>query len=139
MPEKYNRSLNLKAARYQREIIMLLFLPTFLIVLLTAVFLCFIFNGLVNIATTGSSAFIIEKVAQWRGHLLTIFTAFLLMHLTFSFILSSNLVGAFERIIRELDLVIRGEKNTPIKARPKDSLANELLRRINKLIEKYRP
>ena len=138
MPEKFKRSWNLKANKYQREIILVSFLPAFIIVAIVAAFLAFFFNELIQVTMHGTRASIVATVVEWRGHIMTIFAAFLIMHLIFSFIVSSNLVGAFERIIRELDQVIKGEKSAPITARTKDTLANELLSRINKLIEKYR-
>jgi len=48
---------------------------------------------------------------------------------------SGNLVGAFQRIIRELDEFIDGKELKQIKARSKDDLANDLLKRINILIK----
>ena len=139
MEKKFHRSPNLKANKYQRNIILLSFLPTILFLLMTTLFVVLFFHELVQVTLYQSRANMIEMIIQWRGHFLTIFAAFLIGHLVFSFILSSNLVGAFERIIRELDLVLKGEKKTPITSRPNDILAKELLVRVNKLIEKYHP
>jgi len=50
--------------------------------------------------------------------------------------MSSDLVGAFERITRELDEVIEGKEKKIIRARIPDELANELLKRINILIQR---
>jgi len=49
---------------------------------------------------------------------------------------SSRLLGAFERILRELDNILETKQKRHIQARENDRLANELLERVNKLIDR---
>ena len=53
-----------------------------------------------------------------------------------TFDISNKLVGPFERILRELDEINEGKKKGPLKAREGDEMFDELLKRINKLLEK---
>lgn len=50
--------------------------------------------------------------------------------------ISSRYLGAYERIIRELDEVLAGQEKGPLKARYGDVMFEELLKRINCLIER---
>ena len=52
-----------------------------------------------------------------------------------AYAVSNQMVGAFERIIRELDGIIEGGAKRPIAARGRDEFATALLQRINVLIE----
>ena len=49
---------------------------------------------------------------------------------------SNHLVGAFDRIIRELDEYLDGGKKKHIHSRKNDQLADELLKRINAMIDR---
>ncbi len=49
---------------------------------------------------------------------------------------SSQLVGAFDRILRELDEYLDGKGKKHIHSRKNDKLADELLKRINALIDR---
>ena len=53
------------------------------------------------------------------------------------FKVSHNLLGAFGRIIRELDDVIDGKSKNVIYARPGEELSGDLLKRVNVLIKSY--
>jgi hypothetical protein len=50
--------------------------------------------------------------------------------------ISSRYLGAHERIIKELDKVLAGEGKGPLSARRGDVIFEELLNRINRLIER---
>jgi|GEM_PF-1715547 len=50
---------------------------------------------------------------------------------------SQDVVGPFDRINRELDDIIAGRSKRTIVVRPRDKLAQELLKRVNVLIESY--
>ena len=50
--------------------------------------------------------------------------------------ISSRYLGAYERIIKELDGVLAGQGKGPLKARCGDVMFEELLKRINVLIER---
>ena len=54
-----------------------------------------------------------------------------------SFIISHNMLGAFERIFFELDEIIAGRSQKTINCRPNDELINNLLKRVNVLVANY--
>ncbi len=56
--------------------------------------------------------------------------------IVWSYKMSSQLVGSFERILRELDSILTGKDKRHIQTRKGDLLAEELLKRINALIDK---
>jgi hypothetical protein len=50
---------------------------------------------------------------------------------------AANMVGSFDRILREMDQVIDGSEKKPLTSRKDDELTQQLLRRINVLINGY--
>lgn len=71
-----------------------------------------------------------------RAHVVRIgLWSFFIFILYQTFAISLNLVGSFERILHELDETIKGEIRRHIKVRDHDGLANELLKRVNVLID----
>ncbi len=50
--------------------------------------------------------------------------------------ISGRYFGAYERIVTELDKVLSGESKAPLKARKDDTIFEDLLTRINALIER---
>lgn len=54
------------------------------------------------------------------------------------FYVSNKLLGPTNRILNELDLIISGKRQDPIGTRPGDEIFEELVKRINVLIEKNR-
>lgn len=54
-----------------------------------------------------------------------------------AYIVSHNMIGAYGRILRELDEIIAGRSTKTISSRPNDTLTKELLKRINVLIKSY--
>jgi hypothetical protein len=50
---------------------------------------------------------------------------------------AANMVGSFERILREMDQVIDGNEKRNISSRKNDELTQRLLRRVNALISGY--
>ena len=54
-----------------------------------------------------------------------------------AYVISLHMVGAFGRIIYELDEIIAGRSQKIITTRSKDELAKDLSKRINVLLEHY--
>jgi hypothetical protein len=50
--------------------------------------------------------------------------------------ISGRYFGAYERIVTDLDQVLEGKSRTPLKAREGDVIFEELLKRINTLLER---
>ena len=65
------------------------------------------------------------------------FATVLMVSLVFwTLYVSSHYLGAYERIIRELDEVLAGQGKGPLKARRGDVMFEALLKRVNCLIER---
>ena len=54
-----------------------------------------------------------------------------------TYVASRNVLGPFDRLLREMDEMLDDRRERkPLTVRPKDDLAKELLKRVNKLIER---
>ena len=137
MVQKHYRKLFFRANKYQKKIIALAFLPAVIIIVFMWIAMEIFYRELVGVIVYQSSADAINIVNHWSGIIFAGFFIVLIGITLWAFSASLNMVGAFERLIRELDDVISGSSNKPLKARPKDELANGLLKRINVLIEHF--
>jgi len=135
-PPNNQRRKFLYANQYQRQIVALAFYPSLIIGIIISLLLIQFFKDLVEIIIYGTSRPQIALIMEWAMFVLACLWVPILAVIFIAHSASKNLVGAFGRILRELDEVIEGKKRTPIKARAKDDLANDLLKRINALIEK---
>ena len=130
----FHRSLFFNATRFQKPIINLILYPA--IATSAVLFFYILYFQYEVISAFSSPAKSSDSVTQKA------FFIFVLLVLSFSGIIlwaykvSSNLVGAFERILRELDEILAGRGKRHIRARKDDELANELLKRVNALIDK---
>ena len=123
--------------KYEAQIVLLVFFPCLLL------FLCF--SGIVTLMTSEMArvlfssppSALVQQFYQWNSLIVSALCIIFILALIFSFILSRNLVGAFGRMIKELDEIIAGRSKKLITARPRDELANALLQRINVLIQNY--
>lgn len=68
--------------------------------------------------------------------LMLVVASLLVLVVCWAFHITSRIIGPHERVIRELDEVITGARKEPIAIRRGDELFEELLQRINALIEK---
>ena len=122
--------------KYQRRILYLTFVPS-LIICVCFTFMAVIFHReLIDVILHESEVVIVNYINQWGVFILTLLWTLFILILIWAYIISKNLVGAFIRVIRELDDVIAGKRRRHISARVKDDLANELLKRINILIDR---
>ena len=124
--------------KYQRKIILLAFIPGALIFM---AFICIVFIGAPNFskAIFHTSFWNLENsVNQISGLLVLLMCLIFLFSMIQAFIISHKMLGAYERIIRELDEIISGRSQKTIKGRPYDTLTNDLLKHINVLVEFYR-
>ncbi len=138
MDQQQPRKQFFRTNRFQRRIIALTFAPLLAIIVFMWVIMDVFYKEMVNVILYQSSADAMRTINHWGGYLLLGFLTILIGTIFWAFSVSLNLVGAFERIIRELDEMIEGESYKTLRARPKDELANELLKRINVLIELVR-
>ena len=77
----------------------------------------------------------IKFVSEWAFALLSILLLYLGCGFLWAYAVSNDVVGPFDRIIRELDEVIDGGARQPITVRQRDELAHELLKRVNVLVK----
>lgn len=126
--------------KYQKTIILSIFIPIIMMHLCLFGMLTFLHVDLTRLLLGGVYP---ENIAvfvdHWSMSLLILSISFILIALLVSFIISRGLVGAFDRIIGELDEVIDGKRDQSLIARDYDVLVKELLTRINKLIEERKP
>ncbi len=77
----------------------------------------------------------VRMINTWSIHMLLAVWGLFFLFLGWAHAVSCRLLGAFQRILDELDLIIRGRLRRTLKVRPKDELALALLKRINFLLE----
>jgi len=135
--KKKSRLFFVVANKYQREIILLAFIPSVLI-FLSFIAIVFIGNPIVSNAVLHTSFFNVQNLINHFSVLIIFLICFYFIScMVLTFIISDRMVGAFDRIVRELDEVIAGRSQKLIKSRPEDTLSKDLIKRINVLIESY--
>lgn len=132
------RNVFITANKYQDKIILLSFLPSALI-FLAFMGIVFIGNPIITKAVYHSSyPEMIKLVLTFTGAIVFFICLIVLLAMMLSFVVSHHLVGPFGRIIKELDDIIDGKsQRISIINRPGDSLAADLLKRVNVLVEFY--
>jgi len=122
------------ANKYQEKLILFSFMSS------ASLFLSFIvivFAGNPIIMKYAPSSQVTNFVSLFSGAIIIALCTVFILSLVISFKMTNNLLGPVSRIINELDKVIDGSRKKTITARPADELANELLKRINVLVEFY--
>ena len=122
--------------KYQKKIILLPLFSTVILCTILTVIIIFVQHNILKTIFQSNGTKTIELINKWSILFISYLWIFFMIIVFNTFTLASNLVGAFTRIIGELDLVILGQKKTSILGRKDEELTCELLDRINKLIEK---
>ena len=121
--------------KHQRQILRLSLVPS-TIFCVVMYFLLRSFQTEVGQAIyTASDVASIKFVSEWAFALLAILLLYLGCGFLWAYAVSNEVVGPFDRIIRELDEVIDGGARQPITVRQRDELAEELLKRVNVLVK----
>ena len=136
MPNKSDRSIILNTNRFQKLIIY----PTLIFSLIAAVmvYLCLEYNIRISIYPKESTILNIDAT-QFREaipYMLVGIALMLICIISWSYYISNQIVGPHNRIVKELDEVIEGNRTTPLTVRKDDKMFTELLERINKIILK---
>ncbi len=76
-----------------------------------------------------------NKVVPW---ILFAMTTVLLIIICWMFYVSNKILGPSIRILKELDDILSGKRQDPLGTRPGDEFFEELLKRINALIQRTR-
>ncbi|MCK5215985.1 MAG: hypothetical protein KAR05_11615 [Candidatus Omnitrophica bacterium] len=134
---KKKRKRFLNSTKYQRQIMLLAFLPTVMICILMTLLHVVFFQELANVLGSGSPKMIMSLTGEWSSAVLVIMWLSFVVFIYWVCKTSSQLVGSFERIIREMDEVIATGTKKRIKTRIDDELSTALLKRINMLIQGY--
>lgn len=137
MFDKRKRKAFVVSNEYQARIVLLTFFPSLFIFIAFTTLSTLLISGVTQVLLYNSPATLAVQLSQWSGLIVFVLCLIFISALIFSFFISRDLVGAFGRIIRELDEVIEGRSKKLISARPEDKLANELLKRVNILIQSY--
>ena len=134
---KKSRKIFSTANKYQGRIIFLTFFPSILMFLL---FICIVFiaNPGISDALLRTSFLDMERlIYQIPWLIVFVMSLILLLSMVGAYVISLNMVGAFGRIICELDKIIAGRSQKTITSRSDDTLTKDLLKRINVLVEYY--
>ncbi len=126
--------LFLRTNRFQRPIINLVTYSSLVTIAVLAICVSYLYYDMTNA--------IIDSAAQVPTVKMSVILILMILPLVFLVIIvlvynaTNRLVGAFERILRELDDILAGKGKKHINARKDDALAEELLSRVNRLIDK---
>jgi hypothetical protein len=134
---KKTRTIFTTANKYQREIILIAFVPS-AIIFLTFTCIIALGNPAFSKAIFHTSALNMKNMVNQLSTVIILFMFLIyLLSLIRTYIVSNYMVGAIERIIRELDDVVAGRSHHIISSRPKDTLTRDLVKNINVLIKFY--
>ncbi len=130
-----SRRAFLHTTKHQRQIIRLSVVPSTIVCVVMYFLLHAFQNDLGEAIYTTSDVASIKFVSEWAFALLSILLLYLGCGFLWAYAVSNDVVGPFDRIIRELDEVIDGGARQPITVRQRDELAQQLLKRVNVLVK----
>ncbi len=122
--------------RWQRHSVTLAVAPA--LVLFVFVFLLIeIFQPeLSDVIIRSSDEATVVVLTRWGVWMFVALAACMLAVVTWAYVASRTVLGAIDRLLREMDEMLDGRRERkPLSVRAKDTLAHELVKRINKLIE----
>ncbi len=123
--------------RWQRQSIKLSVAPVLVLFLFMFLLIEVFQTQLRDVIITSSDEATIVALTRWGVWLFLALAACFLAVVTSTYAASRHVLGPFDRLLRELDEMLDGRRERkPLGVRPKDHLASELLKRVNKLIEK---
>ena len=123
--------------RFQWPLVLTGLIPTFFFCAFSTFFVVYLHGELINFIRYNSTVRTIDIINQWGLAVLICIWVFFTLAYFWIQSISSRSVGAFERILRELDDAIKkNDFSQKLRARDRDVLANELLKRINVLFTK---
>ncbi len=138
MSGKNKRQLFSVNTKYQMEIMFYLVCPLLITALVITV-AAFEANAQVkHLLNQGEYTMVATCIAQWFYRVVMFIFLSLATSFVLTFKVSRDVVNAFPRILRETDEVLATGVKKVIVARPEDDLANDVLKRINALIERMK-
>ena len=134
---KFKRQTFLRANKKQRKLLALGLLPVFFLCLFISAYYNKFYAELFSAMQDESLPQRIDDFVLWhRIGTISLWVMFIGVILWITRI-ANNMLGAYDRIVRECDEILQGNRKGPITVRPNDVLFKELLERINVFIEVY--
>ncbi|MDE1920355.1 MAG: hypothetical protein KGJ09_03310 [Candidatus Omnitrophica bacterium] len=126
---------------YEVRYVLLAFLPGLLALLSLAVALLYVGGQVVWVVRLGHhinfSEAVIAWITAWYRPVIILLCGLYVLSVVWAFNMARNVLGAFTRLIPEMDAIIEGRSQKLLTARPGDRLAQELLKRINVFVRSY--
>ncbi len=133
--EKRRRFVGLN--RGQRLSITLAVAPALVLFLFVFLLIEIFEPELSDVIITSTDEAAIVALTRWGVWLYLALAACFLAVMASTYVASRHVLGPFDRLLREMDEMLDGRRERkPLTVRPKDDLAKELLKRVNKLIER---
>lgn len=127
-----------RVTRFQIPIMSMTMIPTFVFCVVSSFFILYGQRELITYINQNPNLQQTALVNSGGAYLLGLVWIFFGLVYAWARVVSGRMVGAMERIVREMDMALQGEERGEIKARDGDFLAGMLLPRINMLIAKSR-
>ena len=123
--------------RWQRQSIKLSVAPVLVLFVFMFLLIEVFQTSLRDVIITSTDEAAIVALTRWGVWLYLALAAWFLAVVASTYVASRNVLGPFDRLLREMDEMLDGRRERkPLTVRPKDDLAKELLKRVNKLIER---
>ncbi len=135
MSEKRRRFPGLN--RWQRHSVTLAVAPALVLFLFMFLLIEIFQTQLRDVIITSTDEAAILALTRWGVLLFFALAACFLAVVASTYVASRNVLGPFDRLLREMDEMLDGRRERkPLTVRPKDDLAKELLKRVNKFVER---
>lgn len=128
---QFKRKQFLHINKYQQQMMVPIFICCFVSCLVILLAMVFLYSP-----ETVFTRFEEENVGVIIPIIMIVLSLTIMFVVLWTYRVSSRMVGAFDRIIRELDDVLNGTRSKTIGTRKGDVMFEELLKRINALIQK---
>ena len=127
----------LRINRWQRQSIKLSVAPALVLFLFMFLLIEVFQTQLRDVIITSTDEAAIVALTRWGVLLFLALAACFLAVVASTYVASRNVLGPFDRLLREMDEMLDGRRERkPLTVGPKDDLAKKLLKRVNKLIER---
>ena len=123
--------------RYEQSIIRGIFILPMSFCMLFTVMIGIFHNEVIEVITKGSTNLTANYLSQTLTYIVITLWGFFFLSYVLARITSNNMLGAFERILRDLDEMNDTGVKKHLHCRKNDILAGELIRRINTFIDKF--
>lgn len=136
MPSKPKRSLLFHTNKFQRRILLPVLIPclTLSIISLTClIYVCYLSDLGPIVQKYDVDLSLAQVAVPW---FLMTFSLLIVCVAFWACAVSNKIVGPYERILKDLDHVIESNSKSPVQVRKGDEMFEELLKRVNVLIER---